>query len=95
MGKADIAGDLERPDRVIGLTEAALREPSQVLPRIRALILRLRGRAYASLGNTGECARALDAAQAEVLRPYDGPDDLPARVYRYGGGELLEQARSV
>jgi hypothetical protein len=40
--------DLDKPDRVIGPTEAALREPSRVPPRIRALILRLRGRAYAT-----------------------------------------------
>lgn len=78
MRKADIAADLENPDRAIGLTEAALRDQSRVLPRLRALILRLRGRAYASLGNPSECARALDAAQAEVLRPYDAPDNLTA-----------------
>jgi len=78
MRKADIAADLEKPDRVIGLTDAALRDPSRVLPRITALILRLRGRAYASLGNVSECARALDAAQAEGGRPYDAPDDLTA-----------------
>jgi tetratricopeptide (TPR) repeat protein len=78
MRKADIAADLDKPDRVIGLTEAALRDPSRVPPRIRALILRLRGRAHATLGDAGECARALDAAQAEVLRPYDAPDDLTA-----------------
>jgi tetratricopeptide (TPR) repeat protein len=78
MRKADIAGDLEKPDRVIGLTEAALRDQPRVLPRLKALIFRLRGRAYASLGNASECARALDAAQTEVLRPYDAPDDLTA-----------------
>jgi tetratricopeptide (TPR) repeat protein len=78
MRKADIAADLDNPDRVIGLTEAALRDPSRVLPRIRALILRLRGRAYARRGSTGECARALDTAYEDVLRPYDAPDDLTA-----------------
>jgi tetratricopeptide (TPR) repeat protein len=78
MRKADIAADLDKPDRVIGLTEAALREPARVPPRIRALILRLRGRAYATLGDADECARALDTAQSEVLRPYEAPDDLTA-----------------
>src|SRR5439155_21072298 len=62
--------------RVLGLTDAALRGPSQVPPRLKALILRLRGRAYARLGNGGECTRALDAARDEALRPYDLPDDL-------------------
>jgi tetratricopeptide (TPR) repeat protein len=76
MRKADIAADLDNPDRVIGLTQTALRDPSQVLPRVKALILRLRGRAYARLGNVGECARALDAAYEEVMRPDDGPDGL-------------------
>jgi transcriptional regulator with XRE-family HTH domain len=76
MRKADIAGDLDNPDRVIGLTQAALRNPSRVIPRVKALVLRLRGRAYAQLGNPGECARALDAAYEEVLRPDDGPDGL-------------------
>jgi tetratricopeptide (TPR) repeat protein len=78
MRKADIAADLDNPDRTIGLTEAALRDPSRVHPRIRALLLRLRGRAHARLGNASECARALDAAYEDVLRPYDGFDDLTA-----------------
>jgi tetratricopeptide (TPR) repeat protein len=76
MRKADIAADLDHPDRVIGLTQAALRNPAQVVPQVKALVLRLRGRAYARLGNAGECARALDSAYEEVLRPSDGPDGL-------------------
>jgi tetratricopeptide (TPR) repeat protein len=76
MRKADIAGDLGKPDRAIGLTEAGLRHPSQVPPRIRALILRERGRAYARLGNPSECARALDSAREEVQRPDDASDEL-------------------
>jgi tetratricopeptide (TPR) repeat protein len=76
MRKADIAADLDNPDRVVGLTQAALRNPHGVPARAKALILRLRGRAYARLGNTGECARALDAAYEEVIRPVDGPDGL-------------------
>jgi len=76
MRKADIATDLGNPDRAIGLTEAALRHQSRVTPRIRALIFRERGRAYARLGNAGECARALDSALEDVLRPDDQSQDL-------------------
>jgi tetratricopeptide (TPR) repeat protein len=76
MRKADIAADLDSPDRAARLAQAALREPGRVSPRVRALVLRLRGRAYAQLGDAGECARSLDAAVTEVARPNDGPDGL-------------------
>jgi hypothetical protein len=76
MRKADIAADLDNPERVIGLSQAAMRDSSRVPARARALILRLRGRAYAQLGDTGECARALDAAQTEVLSSDAEPDGL-------------------
>ncbi|GII24639.1 helix-turn-helix domain-containing protein [Planosporangium mesophilum] len=75
MRKADIATDLGNPDRTIGLTEAALRNAGQVPPRIRALILRERGRASARLRDASECARALDSAREEVLRPDDVSED--------------------
>ncbi|MFC7550716.1 hypothetical protein [Plantactinospora sp. GCM10030261] len=78
MRKADIAAELGKPERAVGLTEAALRDWNGIAPRVRALALRVRGRAYAQLGNSGECARALDAAQEEAARPVDGPDDLTA-----------------
>jgi tetratricopeptide (TPR) repeat protein len=78
MRKADIAADLGKPDRAIGLTDAALRDPTQVPPRLRALILRIRGRAYSLLDNAGECSRAIETALTEVSRPHDGPDDLTA-----------------
>ena len=58
-----------------GLTQAALREVVQA-PRLKALVLRVRGRASARLGDAGECARALDAAYDEVARPTNGPDGL-------------------
>ena len=76
MRKADIAADLDNPDRAARLAQAALREPGRVSPRLRALVLRLSGRAYAQLRNAGECARSLDAALTEVTRPNDGPDGL-------------------
>ncbi|HEV8355130.1 MAG TPA: hypothetical protein VGR24_13190 [bacterium] len=76
MRKADIAADLDSPDRAARLAQAALREPGLVSPRVRALVLRLRGRAYAQFGDAGECARSLDAAVTEVARPNDGPDGL-------------------
>jgi tetratricopeptide (TPR) repeat protein len=76
MRKADIAADLDSPDRAARLAQAALREPGRVSPRLRALVLRLRGRANAQLGDAGECARSLDAALTEVARPNDGPDGL-------------------
>lgn len=75
MRKADIAADLDKPDRVIGLTDAALRRSAKLPPRSRALVLRLQGRAYARLGDAGECARALDAALEEVGRTHE-PDGL-------------------
>jgi tetratricopeptide (TPR) repeat protein len=75
MRKADIAADLDKPDRVVGLTEAALRSSAKLSSRSRALVLRLRGRAYARLGDTGECARALDAARLEVDEVHE-PDGL-------------------
>jgi hypothetical protein len=76
MRKSDIAADLGNPDRMLGLTEAALRNASRLSPRSKALVLRLRGRASAQLGDAGECARALDAAYADVMRPDEGPDGL-------------------
>jgi tetratricopeptide (TPR) repeat protein len=76
MRKADIAGDLDNPDRVIGLTEAALRAAGDGDPRLKALVLRLRGRAHAQQGNVGECVRALDGAYDEVLRRGEEPDGL-------------------
>jgi tetratricopeptide (TPR) repeat protein len=76
MRKADIAADLGKPDRAIGLADAALRSSSQVPPRLKALALRVCGRAHARVGNVSECARALDAAYDEISRPYDAPDSL-------------------
>jgi transcriptional regulator with XRE-family HTH domain len=75
MRKADIAADLDNPNRVIGLVQAALREPQHVAPRGRALVLRLQGRAYAQLGDAGECARALDTAHEQVTQDAE-PDGL-------------------
>lgn len=78
MRKADIAADLNQPDRAIGLTDAALRDRSRVPSRIRALALRVRGRAFAQLGNTGECSRALEAAHDAVAMLDDDPGDIAA-----------------
>jgi tetratricopeptide (TPR) repeat protein len=68
MRKANIAIDAGRPDRALGLTEAALRDPKQVPPRIRALLLGQRGRAHARLAEPAQCARALEQAQREAGR---------------------------
>jgi tetratricopeptide (TPR) repeat protein len=76
MRKANIAIDSGRPDRAIGLTGAALRNTEKVSPRIRALILGQRGRAYAALGDSGECARALDQAQEDVNSSDDASGDI-------------------
>ena len=75
MRKADIAADLDSPDRVIGLAGAALRDSKRISPRGKALVLRLQGRAYARLGNASECSRALESAYAEVMRSAE-PDGL-------------------
>jgi tetratricopeptide (TPR) repeat protein len=76
MRKANIAIDAGRPDRALGLAEAAMREPKRVPPRVRALILGQRGRAYARQGERAHCARALDEARREVARPDDASTDL-------------------
>jgi tetratricopeptide (TPR) repeat protein len=78
MRKADIASDLGNSDRVLGLTNAALRDGPKQFPRLTALILRVRARAYASVGDTGECSRSLEMALTEVARPANAPDDLTA-----------------
>lgn len=76
MRKANIAIDQGRPARALGLADAALRNPSQVPPRIRALILGQRARAHAHLAEPDECRRAVDEAYREVHRPGDDSDDL-------------------
>lgn len=68
MRKANIAVDAGRPDRAIGLTEAALRKPGEVPPRIRALLLGQRGRAYALLGDRCNAPKAIDQAREEIER---------------------------
>jgi tetratricopeptide (TPR) repeat protein len=83
MRKADIAADLDKPDRVIGLTDAALRRSSNLAPRSKALVLRLQGRAHARLGDGGECSRALDTAreQVELAHQPDGLTDYCTSGY--------------
>jgi tetratricopeptide (TPR) repeat protein len=76
MRKANIALDAGKPDRAVGLTEAALRNAAQVPPRTRALILGQRGRALASLGEASDCAKAIDRAHHEVSQPDDVATEL-------------------
>jgi hypothetical protein len=76
MRKANIAIDLGKPDRALGLIEAALRRPERVPPHIRALLLGQQGRAYAHVGDISGCARVLDQAQQEVNRVDDDSAEL-------------------
>jgi tetratricopeptide (TPR) repeat protein len=69
MRKSNIACDLGRPDRALGLATAGLREASKIPPRIRALILGQQARAYALRNEADPCSRSLDAAMREVTRP--------------------------
>jgi len=77
MRKSNIAGDLGKPDRALGLVSAALRNAGKVPPRVRALILGQRARAHASLSDAPECERAIDLALQEVSRP-DADSDMAA-----------------
>ncbi|MEV6489044.1 hypothetical protein AB0M20_10490 [Actinoplanes sp. NPDC051633] len=76
MRKADIASDTDNANRVIGLTDAALRNAPPDAYRLKALVQRLRGRGHAQLGDEGECARALDDAYDQVGRTGDAPNWL-------------------
>jgi tetratricopeptide (TPR) repeat protein len=78
MRKANITIDQGRPDRALALTNAALREPRKVPPRVQALILGQQARAHAHLGSPGEAARAIDKAYQAVCRPDDDSNDLAA-----------------
>jgi tetratricopeptide (TPR) repeat protein len=70
MRKANVAVDLRKPDRAIGLTDAALRDRSKLSPRIRALILGQRARAQAALGTLSNCSKTIEQAYQEVSRPF-------------------------
>jgi tetratricopeptide (TPR) repeat protein len=78
MREANIAIDDGRPDRALGLTQAALRHESKLPPRVRALALIQRARAFAVQGATSESARTLDRAYGAVSLPSAGSDDLAA-----------------
>lgn len=75
MRKTHIACDSSRPDRALGLADAALRDADRTTPQIRALILGQRGRALALLGESDEFARTLDRAFEEISRPTIEPDE--------------------
>jgi tetratricopeptide (TPR) repeat protein len=76
MRKANITIDAGRPDRALGLTHAALRNPAKVPSRVRALVLAQQARAFAHQGRAADCARILDRAYREVSRPALDSDDL-------------------
>ncbi len=76
MRKSNIASDLGRPDRALALAAAALREPAQVPPRVRALTYGQQARAHALLGDSEKCARALDNAFRDVAKPDPDSDGL-------------------
>ncbi len=76
MRKANIAVDQGRPERAIGLTDAALRNGAKASRRVRALILSQRARAYAVLGQSSDCMRAIEASDKEIQRAGAEPDEL-------------------
>jgi tetratricopeptide (TPR) repeat protein len=78
MRKANIAIDDGRPDRALGLTQAALRHESNLPPRVRALALAQRARAFAAQGGASDSAQTLDRAYHAVSLPSAGSDDLAA-----------------
>jgi len=76
MRKSNIACDLGKPDRALGLTTAGLREASKITPRIRAVVLGQQARAHALRGDADACLRSLDAAMREITRPDVGSDSI-------------------
>jgi tetratricopeptide (TPR) repeat protein len=76
MRKCNIANDFDAPARALGLADAALRQGTEISPRVRALILTQRARAFALKGERDDCARSLDTALHEVSRPDANSDDL-------------------
>ena len=76
MQKAEVPSDSDNANRVIGLTDAALRNAPPKAHRLTAPVGRLSGRGYAQLGDARECARALDDAYDRVTREGDAPDGL-------------------
>ncbi|GIH14712.1 helix-turn-helix domain-containing protein [Rugosimonospora africana] len=76
MRKANIAIDQGRPERAIGLTEAALRHGEKLPARIRALILSQRARAHATLRQSSDCMRSIEASDREIHRARIDDDDL-------------------
>jgi tetratricopeptide (TPR) repeat protein len=74
MRKTNITNDLESPVRALGLSDAGMRDGS-VAPRVRALILVQRARAFAMSSDIAGCVRAVDAAYTEVTHSDAGDDD--------------------
>lgn len=76
MRKANIAIDQGRPDRALGLTEAALRACDRLPSRTHALILSQRARAHAALRQSSDCLRAIDGAREVIQQMHDNDDEL-------------------
>ncbi len=66
MRKSNQASDERDAGRIIGLAEAALREPDPITGRVRALALRQEAHGYALDGDEVTCNRKLDEALSMV-----------------------------
>lgn len=78
MRKTNIANDMANPARALGLSDAGLRDPEKIAPRVRALVLVQRARAYALDRDPDRCARAIEEAYRQVGRAGGEVDELAA-----------------
>lgn len=79
MRKSNITCDRGHPASAVMLAEAAERALGKVPPRVRAVVLAQRARAHALRGAANDCARSLDDAAHEAMRP--GCDADPIAAY--------------
>ena len=77
MRRSNIATDAGDGAASLGFANAALRDAARLTPGLRAIALRQRAHAHALSGEPDDCARAIDDALTEVLKPA-GSDDLTA-----------------
>jgi hypothetical protein len=75
MRKSNIATDSGQAGHGLGLANAALRQPGQLTPRLRAVALRQRANAYALLGESAAAAGDIQAALTEALAGAEQEED--------------------
>jgi tetratricopeptide (TPR) repeat protein len=62
MRRSNIASDLDDPKQALALADAALRQVPSDSVSVTAVILRQKAHAHAALGESGQCAGAIDQA---------------------------------